>query len=221
MKRFISFSALLFTLSILGVFFTSFTNQNNALVNYNYLHTYHTNYDTSLLPISNDERVSLLRMREEEKMARDVYQTLNIKYNSMIFSNIARSEQMHTNTILQLLNKYAIQDPVGNNAVGVFSDTHYQSLYNSLIAKGNVSIQEAFQVGATVEDLDMYDLKTDLLKVEKQDIKSAYELLSLGTRNHMRAFNRNIKNSGGSYTTQYISQVNWDTIVNSAMERGF
>ena len=60
----------------------------------------------------------------------------------MIFDNISRSEQTHTDAILQLLTKYNINDPVGVNAIGVFTDPGLQALYTNLVNAGNVSILE-------------------------------------------------------------------------------
>lgn len=108
---------------------------------------------------------SLLYMREEEKMARDVYIALGKKWNARVFDNISSAEQTHMDAILLLLNKYSIQDPVGNNGIGVFTNQKLQELYNQLVQQGNLSLVEAFKSGATIEDLDIYDLKNALAVV--------------------------------------------------------
>ena len=90
--------------------------------------------------LSSTEISSLLWMREEEKLARDVYLTLNTKWNMQIFSNIAESEQTHTNAVLTLINKYSLVDPVGTNGIGVFKDTTFQKLYIQLVDEGNKSL---------------------------------------------------------------------------------
>lgn len=171
--------------------------------------------------ISDDESKSLIHMREEEKLARDVYIAMFNKYGLRIFENISSSEQTHTDAILQLLTKYTIKDPVGVNAVGVFTDPGLQALYTNLVNAGNVSILEAYKVGATIEDLDLYDLKVDLLKVDNQDIVLVYQMLSKGSRNHMRNYFSNLKSLGFTYVPQFITQSELDAINNSPMERGF
>ncbi|MGZ5285653.1 MAG: DUF2202 domain-containing protein [Flavisolibacter sp.] len=45
-------------------------------------------------------------------------------------------------------------------------------------------------------------------------------MLSKGSRNHMRAFYKNILIVGGTYTPQFLTQVEFDAIINSAMETG-
>ena len=171
-------------------------------------------------PLSNDEILSLKWMREEEKLAHDVYIALFNKWGVNIFTNIAASEQTHTNAVLTLLNKYQLTDPVGNNAVGIFSDTTLQKLYIQLVAKGSTSLSDGFKVGATIEDLDIYDLNNWSIKVDNQDIKFAYQNLTKGSRNHMRSFYSQIISSKSIYTAQFITQAELDAIINSAKETG-
>lgn len=159
-------------------------------------------------------------MREEEKLARDVYTTLHGKWGVPIFENIASSEQVHTNAVLTLLNKYSLTDPVGSNAVGVFADTTLQKLYTQLVSQGSASIAGAYIVGATIEDLDISDLKKALVNVDNQDIKFVYDNLTKGSRNHIRSFYGQVVNSGGSYTAQFISQTELEAIINSPHETG-
>lgn len=172
-------------------------------------------------PLNSTELTSLSVMREEEKLARDVYITLYNKWGVNIFTNISSSEQTHMDAILMLLNKYSLTDPVGSNAVGVFTNTTLQTLYNQLVAQGNASVLDAYKVGATIEDLDIFDLKTALISIDNQDIHLVYDMLTKGSRNHMRSFYKNILNVGGTYTPQYITQAEFDAIINSAMETGF
>ena len=171
-------------------------------------------------PLNADEQATLPFMREEEKLARDVYTFLYSKWQINIFSNISSSEQAHMDAILLLLNKYNLPDPVGNNAAGVFTNITLQNLYNQLTTQGSVSSLDALKVGATIEDLDIYDLKTALTKADNQDIRLVYENLMKGSRNHLRTFYSNILSAGGTYTPQYITQAEFDAIINSSMETG-
>ncbi len=171
--------------------------------------------------LSVSETYMLIHMREEEKLARDVYTTLYSKWSVNMFTNISASEQTHMDGILLLLNKYGLADPAANKGIGEFNNTALQTLYNELVAKGNVSITEAYIVGAIIEDLDLSDLKNALAGNDNQDIKVIYESLAKGSRNHMRSFNGVIINSGLVYTPQFITQAEFDAIVTSAIEKGF
>lgn len=172
-------------------------------------------------PLSDAEINSLVLMREEEKLARDVYRTLYDKWGATIFNNIASSEQTHTDAVLLLLNKYHLQDPVISNSVGVFSNPALQNLYTELVAMGTTNILAGYKVGATIEDLDIFDLEHAQLRIDNQDIKLVYDMLTKGSRNHMRSFYKNILSQGGTYTAQYITQVELEAIINSSMETGY
>jgi len=171
-------------------------------------------------PLNNEEKKGLIEMREEEKLARDVYLTLYNRWKLQIFKNIANSEQTHTDSIKYLLERYNISDPVKNNEIGNFSDPKYRELYLSLVKKGNQSEVDALLVGATIEDLDIKDLQDWINKTDNEDIKFVYENLMRGSRNHMRAFVRMLNNYGVNYTPQYISNEEYEQIINSSMERG-
>jgi hypothetical protein len=178
----------------------------------------------NLFPIeslSPDELNSLSFLREEEKLAQDVYITLFNKWGVNIFNNISQSESTHMSAVLSLLNKYNLQDPVGTNETGEFKNTQLKALYDQLVSEGNKSTLNAYKVGATIEDLDLYDINRALIYIDNQDIRYVYEMLAKGSRNHLRSFYKNIVNAGGTYTPQYISNEDFQTIVNSAMETGY
>jgi len=170
--------------------------------------------------LNTDETNSLLFMREEEKLARDVYAALYTKWNIGIFSNIGESEQTHMDAILQLLNKYNLSDPVGDNSAGIFDNIQLQELYNQLVEQGSISMADAMQVGATIEDLDIFDLENPLIKIDNQDIQLVYESLTKGSRNHLRSFYSNILLLEETYVPQFITQEKFDAIVNSPIEKG-
>lgn len=166
--------------------------------------------------ISDTEKQALLHMREEEKLARDVYRTLYERWGLRVFSNIAASEQRHMDAVKILLLKYNIEDPVKDDSVGVFSNPEMTKLYEELVAKGLQSPADALMVGATIEDLDIYDLQKWLLKVDNTDIVFVFSNLKKGSENHIRAFARILKNQYGiTYKAQYITQEELDLILSS------
>ncbi len=170
--------------------------------------------------LSPAELDGLVFMREEEKLARDVYTVLFKTWNQKIFSNISKSEERHTNAIKVLLEKYDIEDPVVNDEIGVFVNSNLQTLYDNLVERGNSSLIEAFKVGAAIEEIDILDLERNLELVDNEDIKFAYENLLRGSRNHLRAFVRNLNAQGVEYSAQYMDQGDFMTIISSDMEKG-
>ena len=170
-------------------------------------------------PLDDAEKARILFIREEEKLAYDVYQTMFDIYGVSVFQNIPNSELSHMEAMLSIIKKYNLTDPLVTNARGVFVNTNLQALYNQLVSQGRVSLLAAYQVGATIEDLDISDLNSSLEVTNNQDVRLVYDFLNKGSRNHLRSFYKNIKNWNGTYTPVYITQAEFDAIVNSAMER--
>jgi hypothetical protein len=96
------------------------------------------------------EELGLIKMREEEKLARDVYATLYDVWEMPIFSNISQSEQRHMNAVKVLIDKYDLVDPVTDSTVGVFTDPEFTWLYVLLVEQGSASLVDALIVGATI-----------------------------------------------------------------------
>lgn len=170
--------------------------------------------------LTDAEKEGLIQMREEEKLAHDVYTVLYQKWGQNIFDNISDSEQTHTDSVKDLLVKYNIDDPVTDVSVGVFTSADIEELYTALVKQGKESLVEALTVGATVEDLDIYDLDILMEETDNEDILAVYQNLQKGSRNHLRSFTSLLSRNGVTYEPQYISQEDYQSIVSTASENG-
>jgi hypothetical protein len=148
--------------------------------------------------LTSAEKYWLTYMREEEKLARDVYLVLYDRWRLAIFSNISQSEQTHMDAIKTLLDRYGLPDPV-TAEVGEFSDRALQKLYDDLIAQGSISEVEALKVGVTIEETDIDDLNTAIATTIRKDIKTVYGNLLQGSLNHLKAFVSNLAKYGVTY----------------------
>jgi hypothetical protein len=155
----------------------------------------------------------LTYLREEEKLARDVYTQLSSQWGSRIFGNIAQSEQQHFDALKVLLDRYGLSDPAANNAVGVFINPSLRLLYGDLVAQSKISLAAALRVGATIEDLDIHDLDQALAATDNNDLKLVYQNLQNGSRNHMRAFTRQLQALGEIYEAKYVSAAELNEIL--------
>ena len=170
--------------------------------------------------LSDAEAATLVFMREEEKLTRDVYITLYDQWEHPVFNNISGSEQRHMDSMKSMIDKYGLVDPVTDDTVGIFQNEELSTLYRALIERGNVSLEEALHVGGYIEELDIGDLEEAIAESSHADVVQAYENLERGSRNHLRAFVGQIENLGIVYEAQLMSQEEVDAIVNSATERG-
>lgn len=169
--------------------------------------------------LSADEIAGLLFMREEEKLAHDVYVALFNVWGAQVFANIADSETEHTEAIRQLILSHGLPDPAATTAPGVFVNTELQALYDQLVAMGQPSLIEALKVGCLIEEKDIQDINDKkTLVLDEPDIVQVYDHLLCGSRNHLRAFNSNLLQQGVTYVPQVITQAEWDAIANAAEE---
>jgi hypothetical protein len=168
--------------------------------------------------LSPEEIAGLKFMREEEKLAHDVYVALFDLWGATVFSQIALSETTHTEAILALLIQYGIDDPAAGKAAGEFEDPALQTLYNTLMTMGRVSLIEALKVGALIEETDIRDINAKKAVTDEADILQTYDSLLCGSRNHLRAFNEQLLAQGVTYVPQVITQAEWDAIANAPAE---
>jgi hypothetical protein len=171
--------------------------------------------------LSEEEISDLLFMREEEKLAHDVYSYLYEQWGMNVFQNIANSEQTHTTSVLALLNQYGISDPVEGLNTGQFHNTDLQDLYNQLTAQGSVSLADAIKVGAAIEEIDILDLQEAQTHTGQADILLVYENLLQGSYNHLRAFANTLRQqTGETYQPQYLSPEEYQAIIDGTMGSG-
>ncbi len=185
-----------------------------------------------------NEKMHLMFMREEEKLARDVYQTLGTMYpDSVIFGNIDDSEQTHTMAVKAMIEKYGYEDPSTNDNVGAYTGEdfgwYFTEKYNQLVERASISELEALYVGAFIEELDMMDInqcpkvivETDngindvnecgKVFTDKADIQRLYSSLLDGSDSHLEGYVANIEKiiGEGNYQAQVLSQELVDAIL--------
>jgi len=171
--------------------------------------------------LSQAEAKALQYMREEEKLAHDVYVTLYGEWGLRVFSNIAASEQQHTDAVATLLARYGVSDPTTGKAAGEFTDPTLQGLYDELIAQGSVSAIDALRVGALIEEVDILDLQERMAATENADILRVFANLLKGSQNHLRAFAATWENqTGETYAPQQLDQAEYERIAGAASRSG-
>lgn len=186
------------------------------------------------------EASHLTFMREEEKLARDVYLTLGEMYpNQPVFNNIAgNSEQKHTDTMRDKLAQFNLPDPNPDTndlpqSIGVFKGVEWGSYFTekfgTLVGLAEQSELAALYVGAFIEELDMKDIAVcpkvmidkgypnpcGLEYTNKRALQRSYSNLIRGSENHLRAFVGRIEaiQGYGTYKAQYLTQQEVDTIL--------
>lgn len=161
------------------------------------------------------EVAGLMEMREEEKLAGDVYTTFFEKYEQVIFTNISKSEAAHTGAVLYLLNGYGLEDPA-LEGLGQFTNPLFTSLFEQLTLKGSENLVEALKVGAFIEEYDINDLMHFLEETENANVARVYGNLLKASKVHLRAFTNVLKRYNETYTPTVISEDLYNEILKDA-----
>lgn len=142
--------------------------------------------------LTDQEKADLLFLREEEKLARDLYSAAYTKWNIPVFWNTARAEKTHMDALKTLITRYGLNDPVVNKA-GVFTDPELQQVYDTLIEQVSTSPRAALEAAILVEQTDIEDLDRAITDTGKRDLVRVYTSLRQGSANHEKAFTSALK----------------------------
>lgn len=166
------------------------------------------------------ERNAILYNMEEEKMARDLFTAFENKWNSQVFSNIARTEQDHFDYLLKMAQEMNMEIPeaILSNGEGVYTNETLQKEYNSMLASGSKSLIDALTVGARMEEMEIVDLHKVMDVTDHTKVFLTYDRLFSAARNHLRAFVRNLKAQGIEYTPMMLSREEYDKIVGETIK---
>lgn len=159
------------------------------------------------------EIAGLMEMREEEKLAHDVYVYFYDTFNHVVFKNIAASETQHTSSVLRLIEGYGLEDPALPE-VGEFNNQKFIDLYRSLTAASDLT--EALKAGALIEETDIADLKIHLEETEVLTLQTVYSHLLNASRIHLKAFTRVLSQMGVSYIPTVLSEEEYQEIIESS-----
>ena len=140
--------------------------------------------------LSDDDIAGLIYMANEEKLAHDVYRAFAGMYDLPTFDRIADSEARHQVAVRTMLERYGIEDPTAELAVGVFSDAVLQQLYAELMAQGEVDLEGALAAAMSLESADIDDLQQRMAGLEETapDVHNMYSHLLAAGGYHQAAF---------------------------------
>ena len=131
---------------------------------------------------------ALRYIREEVKLARDLYGALTEIWGLEVFENTAKSKQSLMNAVSYLLKQNGIDDPAGD--AGKFIDSDLQELYSYLVDQGKVSRNNAIDVTILIEQTVIADLNVMFHQANEKDIRKVVTLLMKGSENHLHELNR-------------------------------
>ncbi|WP_084124729.1 DUF2202 domain-containing protein [Demequina sp. NBRC 110054] len=161
--------------------------------------------------ISDADAEALAYMVEEEKLAHDLYVALGEEWDLRVFAMISRAETQHTEAVRSVLDAYDLTDPTDGMDEGEFVDADLQELYDTLLAQGLESEEDALTVGALVEETDIADLQDRA--TDEESVSLLFERLESASEHHLVAFVRNLDAAGAGYEAQVLSDDELATIL--------
>jgi hypothetical protein len=148
-------------------------------------------------PLTTDEIAGLDYMREEEKLAHDVYALFADQYDARVFANIAQSETQHTEAVKSFMDDFRLADPAAAREPGSYANDELQALYQQFVDQGTRSWVDAVNVGIAIEKKDIADLQQRIAATDRADLKAMYENLLRASENHLNAFTRQLDGAAG------------------------
>lgn len=161
--------------------------------------------------LNDEQNYALAYMWNEEKLAKDIYLALNeVRPHNTLYTIATRSETEHEAAVEELIATYDIN--ITNLAdytvayseaelraigAGEFAIPKVQALYDTLYAKGVVSMQDALEVGCMVEVTDVNDLDEYIgVADDVESLVRVFTSLRSGSYNHYWAFDNALKSMG-------------------------
>ena len=181
------------------------TNNHNSIMSMKFnLDDY--NITTDLVQEMKD---SLTYMKDEERLASDLYLNLYNYYKNYSDLEIKQLNNIATNTendqisiIKSLVKRYDLNssEPQDVNiSRGVYENQVIQDLYDKFYAIGQNSQEEALKVGCMVEVTDINDLDKYISLAKESnatDIETAFKVLRDGSYHNYWTFDQTLKNLG-------------------------
>lgn len=162
------------------------------------------------------EREGLLWMREDERLARDVYVALARRWGTGPFAAMAGAKETHIEAVRLLIDRYGVGDPEPATMAGRYADPAIGLLHQELVTTGSASFVDGLKVGARIEERTIVDL---LARASAHpDFAMVYAELERASRNHLRALVHQIERDGAHYAPTRLAQSVYDRIIGSGLE---
>ena len=137
--------------------------------------------------LTEQQKTTLATTAQEEKLAQDLYTAFAGRYPAVVFDRISAAETRHLTAVRTQLDRYGLPDPTAGKPAGQFSDPTVRARYDSLLAQGQADQAAALQVGQSVEQTTVTDLRAALNGLAAPDVQQVYNQLLTASQQHLTA----------------------------------
>ncbi|MCC6402649.1 MAG: DUF2202 domain-containing protein [Fimbriimonadaceae bacterium] len=145
-----------------------------------------------------------LHLFNAERVAADVFEALSKKWGGRPFGKLAEAEATHVVAVGRILGR------TGNSSTiieqGKYSMPEFQALYDAMVKRGSVSLEEALSAGAELEEMSLRDLQAWRTEEKGTEARKVFDALIQGSANHLQACLEGRKALGlKEYVPKYLS----------------
>jgi hypothetical protein len=166
--------------------------------------------------LSTAETNALIVVHENQKLSLFVYDSLYAIWGINPFGNIRSAESQHVNFLNDVAGNYALELETNEpgNSVATFTTPQAETIYQESISKGSLSVVDALKMGARLEEMSLQVLHNAKAVTIKSDLLHTFDILAMGSKNNLQAFNRRLKMYGITYEPGFLEQKDFRNIIN-------
>jgi len=167
------------------------------------------------ITLSPAETKALINLHDNQKLSLFVYDSLFAIWGINPFGNIRSAESQHVDFLVDVAENYSvILDKNGStdNKPG-FTTPQAETIYHESISKGSLSVIDALKRGALLEEMSLLALHEAKAVTIKSDLLHTFDILAMGSKNNLQAFNKRLKMYGITYEPGLLDQKDFKNII--------
>jgi hypothetical protein len=168
------------------------------------------------ITLSPAETKALINVHDNQKLSLFVYDSLFAIWGINPFGNIRYAEDQHVHFLDDVAENYALvldENGISNNNPG-FITQQAETIYQESISKGSLSVVDALKRGALLEEMSLLVLHEAKAVTIKSDLLHTFDILAMGSKNHLQAFNKRLKMYGVNYEPGILEPKDFKNIIN-------
>ena len=142
---------------------------------------------TGALALTGTEASGLVRLRGEQKVGADAEQVFDHRYGQALFADLAGAQAGQERTMIQMMNRFGVADPMRGSASGSFSDPTLQRMYDMMIRTGSGSAAQALAAMRAYEQQYGQDLTRTAGQTDQDVLRQMYDAMARASANHLAA----------------------------------
>ena len=160
-----------------------------------------------------DNRDLFLKLYQEEKMAYDLYGEFYERWSLSVFNTVQQREAKHVWCVERIMDNYGYKYRTNKNT-GLYQDKEIQKIYDEFTVKGCISDLAALEAAAYIKEKHIASLRERIRYQEDGYVVKVIFLMENAAQSHLKAFVNSIRLSGSDYSPQFLTDDEFNNIMN-------